>query len=469
MKILKFLPAGIFFALIFSLNSCEETDTEKKGKLEFAMDIDQGTLKSESPDLKDTGDVYHSWHILLSVKNEIGEFVMEDEVIPLMVFGNGYISGKIEMQTGQFELTKFLVIGPKGNIVFATPREGSSKAFLVDDPLPVSFKIRPGETTRVVPQVLPTANSYPVDFGYASFGFDVVRPIIAYVGVVADNPISLRPSAMVSAQMTVFTPDGNIFEYGLEPKINKILLKPGYEYIHIIIEKQGYPAIEMEIKTEILRNSSPDNPYIFRLGKDPVETIFLQPGPEKGKDAMITDLDPADNFGDYKYFEASFLTESPLTVMRTKRSLIKFDLSELPKSARIESVKLVVSFEAPLGDSLYQSSLDDSLLWNNRLVFRQITEPWEEDEVTWDNQPANIEANQVYLEMHPELSSNQRIYDVTSLFVPVQEIAAPNHGFIFMHPGDENPVPGGLQFASSDYPLEEMRPKLVIKYSHYPD
>ena len=469
MKTIKYLSFGIFLSLSFSLISCEKTNTDQKGKLEFAMEINQGTLKGGSAEIKDTGDVYRSWHILLSVKNETGEYVMEDEIIPLMVFGDGYITGKIEMTPGKFQLTKFLVVGPEGNIVYAAPREGSSKAFLVDRPLSLSFRIRPGETTRVIPQVLPTSNSYPGDFGYASFGFDIVRPIIAYVGVVADNPISLRPNAMVAAQMTVFTPDGQIIEYSLEPRINKILLKPGYEYIHLIIEKPGYPPIEMEIETETLGNTNPDDPYIFRLSVEPFKTMILQPGPEHSKDAMITDLDPFENFGNYNYFEASFLSESPLTVMRTKRSLIEFDLSDLPKSARIESVKLVVSFEAPLWDSVNDKSPDSLSLWDNRLVFRQITEPWEEDKVTWENQPESIKANRVFIEKHPEMSSNQRIYDVTPLFVPVQEIAAPNHGFIFMHPQEENPTPGGLRFASSDYPVKEMRPKLVIKYSLYSD
>jgi hypothetical protein len=66
--------------------------------------------------------------------------------------------------------------------------------------------------------------------------------------------------------------------------------------------------------------------------------------------------------------------------------------------------------------------------------------------------------------MYPHLSTNQRFYDVTSLFVPNQEIAAPNHGFMFKQLDNNNPAPGGMQFVSSDYPIEEMRPKLIVKY-----
>ncbi|MBE0655629.1 MAG: DNRLRE domain-containing protein, partial [Bacteroidales bacterium] len=150
-----------------------------------------------------------------------------------------------------------------------------------------------------------------------------------------------------------------------------------------------------------------------------------------------------------------------------KRSLIQFDLNELPKSARIESVQLVLHFEVPIWDSLYEADLDEYMLWDDRLVFQQIVEPWEEHEVTWSNQPGSIEANQVFLPVYDHLSTNMRVYDVTCLFVPCQEIAAPNHGIMFRQPESDNPMPGGLRFASSDYSIESMRPRLIVKYSLY--
>ena len=55
--------------------------------------------------------------------------------------------------------------------------------------------------------------------------------------------------------------------------------------------------------------------------------IILQPGPEAGKDAMVSNLEPDKNFGAHKYFEATFLSEPVLTVMRSNRSMIWFNLS----------------------------------------------------------------------------------------------------------------------------------------------
>ena len=54
------------------------------------------------------------------------------------------------------------------------------------------------------------------------------------------------------------------------------------------------------------------------------------------------------NFGDYKYFETTFITEPVLTVMRSNRSLIWFNLNALPKSAVIRKVTLQLFYDLPV-------------------------------------------------------------------------------------------------------------------------
>lgn len=467
MKTIRLAGIMMISSLLVFTNSCEKMEQEGKGKVTFSMNLQDGHLKSATDE---SVPPYYSWHILLSITDVNGVIIMDNELIPLISFGDQFITSEIEMKSGRYSLTKFMVIGPEGNVVYASPMEGSSKAFLVDDPLPLSFAVRPGDVTKVVPQVLPAEGSRPSDFGYAAFGFEVVEPVIAYVMVVDDNPLLERPSSMLPATMKIITPEGIMIDYRLEARVNRILIKPGYDMYHVVVENPNYPPIKMEVSARAFFNTSPENPYVFRFNSRPISTLILQPGPEVGKDAMITDLNNNENFGNYEYFEASFLTEPILTVMRTRRSLIYFNPREvLPEWTRIEKVTLVLQFEAPIWDSLYQSQLDDFMLWDGKLVFQQIIEPWEESEVTWENQPQTIEANQVFVTLHPELSTSVRSYDVTSLFVPVQEIAAPNYGIMFRHPYSDNPSPGGLRFASSDYPIEEMRPKLIVEYSYLED
>jgi hypothetical protein len=95
-------------------------------------------------------------------------------------------------------------------------------------------------------------------------------------------------------------------------------------------------------------------------------------------------------------------------------------------------------------------------------VLQQIIEPWEEGKVTWNTQPKTIEANQVFIS--PFIRNvNFIIVDVTSLFVPVQEVAAANYGMLFkLWPTEKFP---GFRFASGDYPDPTMRPRLTIYYT----
>ena len=469
---MKTLKLALYFVIggLFLLSSCENTQEELNGKIDFSLSInDSNLLKSFQSDTLDPEtepfDSMYSWHLLVSIVNESGAYVFEDEIIPLYSFGSDFISEKLSLKTGRYMLQKFLVIDPYGDVRFASPMKGSELAYLVNRPLPLGFEILPEQTSRLVPEVLAINGSNPEDFGYASFGFQVVHPIIAYVMAVDDNPLYMRPSVTIPAMLSLYARDGWHYDYKLNAGVNKILVKSGYDYFKVMVQNPDYPPFEGEISTRELLNSSEDNPVIFNFAQQAPYSLILQPGPREGKDAMITDLNPTNNYGDHPYFEASFITEPILTVMRTKQSLIDFDLGDLPKSARIESVLLTLTFENIIWDTIW-AQLDDYMIQDQGLVLQQIVEPWEEYKVNWENQPKSIEANQVFIPLWDEYSSNIRSYNVTSLFVPMQEIAAPNYGMMFKLYQD-NSFPGGWSYASSDHPVEQMRPKLTVKYSLY--
>ena len=468
MKTLKlvFLVLSVGFFIFFS--SCENTQEEMNGTVDFSMSLNTNDLlKSFHSDTlnpeTDPSDSLYSWHLLVSIENGAGELIYNNEVIPMYMFGEDFISEKLRLRTGKYMLVKFMVVDPYGNVKFAAPLQGSPLAYLVNHPLPLIFEILPNATKRLAPEVLAIIGTNPEDFGYASFGIQIVHPILAHVMAVDDNPIYMRPSSAIPAVLSLYARDGWHYDYKLIAGVNKILVKSGYESYKLIVRNPDYPDYEYEISVQELMMSTEDNPVIFDLGKTRLYNLELQPGPDEGKDAMITDLDPVSNFGDHDFFVASFITEPILTVMRTKKSLIDFDLSALPSGARIESVFLTLAFEEMVWDSLWKG-LDNYMIIDRSLVLKQIVEPWEEYKVSWENQPQTIEANQVFVPIWDELSSNVRTYDVSSIFVPYQEIAAPNYGMMFKHYND-NSFPGGWAFASSDYPIEEMRPKLTIKYS----
>jgi hypothetical protein len=470
------LVAGGFYG-------CEEKPPRapETGSLELflsASDLDESALKSLDPDSLGVCQ----FHALLTVIGEDSIPVLEDELVPLYKFGDGYFSKKIELKTGHYQLTKFMIIDPAGEVIYAAPVEGSPKAYLVKDPLPIGFTIEPDHTTRLRPEVLPVNGEPPSEFGYASFGFSIVKPLPFFITVMIDDPMIMAPVLITDAALSVYHPDGWHHDFYLEAKVNRVVIRGGADHYKLIVEKDGYKPAQMVVSAGELLATSESDPLIVRLG--PLYHVLkLKPGPEAGKDAMISNLEPDKNFGDHPFFEATFISEPILTVMRENRSLIHFSPTGLPKSATIQKVTLTLYFKYPVPcDTIYNyvpnpcdsivwppfdTVITDAYHWYGG-VLQQIVEPWEEHEVTWDKQPKTIVANQVYVN-HFIRNVNFIEIDVTRLFIPEMEIAAPNYGMLFKLTPSPSSLPiirfPGFRFASSDYPEPRMHPMLKIFYT----
>jgi hypothetical protein len=220
----------------------------------------------------------------------------------------------------------------------------------------------------------------------------------------------------------------------------------------------------MQFTAKELIETTKENPLVLKIPWDSNQwqTLVLQPGPDIGKDAMISNLEADRNFGDHKYFEATFLSEPVLTVMRLNRSLIEFKMPQTFAAIKIHKVKLRLSYEVPIpwDSTIFIGTNNTNFIGG---VLQQVVEPWEENTVTWNKQPKTIEANQVFI---PPFIRNVNFIevDVTSLFVPNAETSAPNHGMLFrLWPEDRWP---GFRFASSDHTNAALRPMLTVYYTN---
>lgn len=480
----KSLLVSVLTLAVCGFNSCEKKDpvTEATGSLELFLstgDLDNSGLKSVIPDSNEI----RSYHALLTVIGSDSTFVMEDEMLPLYRFGDGFFSEKIEFKTGHFRLLKFMIINPDGEVVFAAPLQGSPKAYLVKDPLPIGFRIVPEETTRLTPEVLPVRGDPPSEFGYSSFGFSIIKPLPFYIAAMIDDPMIMAASRFTNAKLSVYHPDGWQHDFPVEARVNRIVIRGGAEYYKLLVRKEGFEPVKLEMSARELLATTVERPLLVKFGPAAM-VLRLQPDPDHGFDAMISNLEPEKNFGKHPYFEATYKSEPILTVMRENRSLIRFSPTGLPEWARIERVILTLFYDFPvLYDSIKKDSIfKDSLYYKSPErsdfawfggVLQQIVEPWEEHEVTWDKQPKTIEANQVYVShvyKYPTIRETDATWpanfievDVTKLFVHEQEIAAPSYGMLFKLSPEPN-FPG-FRFASSDFKEAKMRPLLKIYYT----
>ncbi len=460
-------PVRLFFVVLaisslVCLYSCENKgDQDEKGSAEFSVALPA----TDNAKAGSKADSAVSWHILISVNDLKGNTVLSDSIIPLFNFGSDFVSENVRLDAGEYKLTKFMVIDAAGKVVYASPVAGSPLAYLTMQPLPFKFNIFPGQVTKVLPEVLVVGDNTPDRFGYAAFGIRVIKPLVFWTVCYLDNPLAMSVTQLTEARLTIRTPSGWFYSYKLAAAVNQLTIRGGSEIYNFILEKDGYQPQKFQFTAAQLSATSKEEPLVLKIPiASQYKVIILQPGPEKGKDAMISNLEPEKNFGGHKYFEATFLSEPVLTVMRSNRSLIFFNLDTIPKSAVIKKVILTLWYDLPIPfDSSYLITTNPAGTANwYGAVLQQVVEPWEEDKVTWATQPKTIEANQVFISPFIR-NTNVTEVDVTKLYVPAAEAAAPNYGMMFrLWPAEKFP---GFRFASSDYGEAKMRPRLAVWFT----
>lgn len=188
--------------------------------------------------------------------------------------------------------------------------------------------------------------------------------------------------------------------------------------------------------------------------------ITLQPDSDNGKDALLHGLYSETN---KNYGENGQLASDSWTFGGEPgilRSVIDFNLKQIPESAIITSAKL----------SLYAWDSNDyslGLHWfsdgSNASWLERVTNSWSESTVTWNNQPSTTPANRVNLLQSTSQTQNYLDIDVTQL---VQDMVdKPDSSFGFMLKLQTEDGMRRMNFCSSDHLNNVYHPKLVVAYT----
>jgi len=270
----------ILLGLIMGFISCEEDtyEPDPEGFLSIGFAVNNGTTEMKSA-LNDSS-ISNLFIAIVSVINEDGEMVLQDEKIELYRFNDQFVSEEIKIKAGRYDLVRFLVVDPFGNVIFAAPMEGSPLSYLVLDPLPVKFMILTDDHTFLNPEVLPTANLTPEDFGYLSFGVSVVRPLVFFAAAYMyyDNPMIMAPSLITTAEMVVVGDSIWRHWYKLEQKINRIIVRDGFPYYYIKVKKEGFVPFEGKFHRDELKRHTQQNPLLFPLKYVTSDSTKVTPG-----------------------------------------------------------------------------------------------------------------------------------------------------------------------------------------------
>lgn len=263
----RYLYSLVLIASLAGFISCEEgtIETNPEGFLSIGIVVDEDAPAMKSAE-SDTA-ITNLFVAVISVINEQGEMVLQDEQVELYRFNDQFVSEEIRLFAGQYDLVRFLVMDPNGNVLFAAPMEDAPLAYLVYDPLPIHFRIWKEEKTQVSPEVLPTWNYTPEDFGYLSFGVSVVRPLVFFAAayMFCENSTLVAPSLITSAMMLVRADSTWRHAYALEPKINRIIVRDGFPYYYIKVEKEGFVPFEKRFTRDELKEHTQTNPLMLPL------------------------------------------------------------------------------------------------------------------------------------------------------------------------------------------------------------
>ena len=189
--------------------------------------------------------------------------------------------------------------------------------------------------------------------------------------------------------------------------------------------------------------------------------VFLRPGPDCGKDALVWNAPGFNNaninYGDDPSIGAHAWTNTGIP--DTGRSLIEFELDQIPVGALITSAYLSLYNDSSLA---YCYGSHASLSGPNTGRIRRVISPWNEHLVKWFTQPSTTALHEVIVPATAGPHSNYQSIDVTAL---VQDMVNdPDSSFGFMLSLEDETYYRALTFASSDDVNPSMRPSLLIIY-----
>lgn len=176
----------------------------------------------------------------------------------------------------------------------------------------------------------------------------------------------------------------------------------------------------------------------------------------KNQNALVSSFRPESNLVQSAYLFASAWTVN--LQVDTERSFLQFDLSSIPVDVQIAGATLSL-FNPKDGDTNHKQSF----FWgSNAFYIRRVISMWNDQTITWNNQPAFSLEGQAVL---PTSQIDQQDYeqiDVSEMVQYMVRYPEENYGFILIL-NDENRY-RRVCFAALDHPDENLRPKLEITY-----
>jgi hypothetical protein len=242
---MKKLVLLMSFALLWLVSCQQEESILKEEEVTFSIG---NLLQNDNPNGR-TATTAEPKSLLVTIEDRDGTTVVTRKELTLHKFGERYLSVPLTLKTSgasSYRLTEFMVTDAGGNVVLATPKEGSALAHVVTDPLAIEFSVNKDQITTVTPEVLEVnEGNTPEEFGYGQFGFSLKETVPSVVSafIKGDSNFQLTTAHLkveglrdtTSADTTAFWS----YETELEAKANVLTFIKAPRY-KLTITKAGY-------------------------------------------------------------------------------------------------------------------------------------------------------------------------------------------------------------------------------------
>lgn len=277
---------GTFLLLIvLAVFACEEDDpTNKTGDIQFTLSRIAGSTGGR---LKEDAA-----SIVVTIKSSSGQLIHERKKLGLIAFGDDYLTEPIALTTGNYHLTEFIVLDSKETAIYATPLEGSPLSHLVSDPLPVVFTIGKDNVTKLAPEVIRIEGNTAADFGYITFGFDIIETIAFNIGVLTYHTGN-KNFTMTTSHLKVMSGATVLFDKDLDAITTQVRIRDGFETYEIVVTKSGYSSFAGTFTAAELKNFGSGTPLVVTLLLESISSGLIAHYPFNGNanDETVNELD----------------------------------------------------------------------------------------------------------------------------------------------------------------------------------
>lgn len=279
------IKSSFFYCCIVSLLlsiailSCTNDDpgNVQNGEVEFGFDLKDISEKNFKS--LDT-DTITPVAIVFSIEDAVGSLVYDTEEVELYNINDSYISNSISLLDGDYSLVKFWVVDMDGNVIYASPLEGSDFAYLVNNPLPIEFAVNFDETIKLVPEVLSTVDVTPEDFGHISWFINMVETFDFLINVYVHNETN-QNFELSDAILNVFAEGNSIYSDSISAITNQVTILDGFDYYTLEVRKEGFETYVDTISNEELKlyfSNEENGPLIITLRIEALQATDIKYG-----------------------------------------------------------------------------------------------------------------------------------------------------------------------------------------------